>query len=179
MLSILRPQLLKTTRRFGGRWIHSCAPLLNSSVHRINTQSEVYKYSKEGPLHVKFTNEHEWLAVFGDNTAFIGITSYASEALGDATYIELPELGARYERGDLIGSVESVKSASEIYTPVTGEVIYVNKNLELKPQIINEDPMGAGWIAQIKLEDVKELEADELMSETDYESSLQDLEDSH
>lgn len=128
---------------------------------------------------MKFTNEHEWLAVFGDDTAFVGITKYASEALGDATYIELPEVGGRYERGDLIGSVESVKSASEIYTPVTGEVINVNKNLELKPQIINDDPMGAGWIAQIKLEDVKELEADELMTENDYENSLQELEESN
>ncbi|KAM9899795.1 hypothetical protein OXX69_009339 [Metschnikowia pulcherrima] len=123
----------------------------NTTNFRVNTDSHVFKYLKEGPKFIKFTNEHEWLAVHEDNTAFIGVTDYAANALGDTTFVELPEVGATYEEGESIGSVESVKSASEIYAPVSGEVVAVNEELESKPQLINTDPMGNGWIAQIKL----------------------------
>lgn len=148
----------------------------NSVNFKLNTESHVYKYLEEGPKFVKFTPEHEWLAVFKDDTAFVGITTYASEALGDTTFVELPEIGVTYEAGELIGSVESVKSASEIYSPVAGEVIAINDILESKPQLINDDPMGAGWIAQIKLsqsaEEVAGLE--ELLDVKQYEATLEE-----
>lgn len=148
----------------------------NSVNFKLNTESFVYKYLEEGPKFVKFTPEHEWLAVFKDDTAFVGITTYASEALGDTTFVELPEVGVTYEAGELIGSVESVKSASEIYSPVAGEVIAINDILESKPQLINDDPMGAGWIAQIKLsqsaEEVAGLE--ELLDVEQYEATLEE-----
>lgn len=148
----------------------------NSVNYKLNTESLAYKYLEEGPKFVKFTPEHEWLAVFKDDTAFLGITTYASEALGDTTFVELPEVGVTYEAGELIGSVESVKSASEIYSPVAGEVIAVNNILESKPQLINDDPMGGGWIAQIQLaQSAEEVFANEELLEADqYEKSLEE-----
>lgn len=153
-----------------------CSVRYNSVNFMLNTQSHAYKYVKEGPKFVKFTAEHEWLAVHADDTAFIGITSYASEALGDTTFVELPEVGVSYDAGESIGSVESVKSASEIYSPVAGEVIAINDVLESKPQLINDDPMGAGWIAQIKLAEPAEVvEAkEELLDVKQYEDSLEE-----
>ncbi|GEQ69952.1 hypothetical protein JCM33374_g3628 [Metschnikowia sp. JCM 33374] len=148
----------------------------NTTNFRINTESHVFKYLNEGPKFVKFTNDHEWLAVHDDNTAFIGITDYAANALGDTTFVELPEVGVTYEEGESVGSVESVKSASEIYSPVTGEVIAVNETLESKPQLINVDPMGSGWIAHIKLtKPIEEVETQEgLMDEEAYMVLLND-----
>lgn len=148
----------------------------NSNNFRINTESHVFKYLNEGPKFVKFTNDHEWLAVHDDNTAFVGITEYAANALGDTTFVELPEVGVTYEEGESVGSVESVKSASEIYSPVTGEVVAVNDNLESKPQLINIDPMGGGWIAQIKLsKPLEEVESQEgLMDAETYALFLND-----
>lgn len=145
----------------------------NSVNHKINTQSFVYKYHQEGPKDVKFSSDHEWLAIHQDDSAFLGITTYASEALGDATFVELPEVGDKFETGESIGSVESVKSASEIYLPAGGEVVAVNDVLELNPQLINEDPMGEGWIVQIKLTD-PELKDSQLMTEQEYDESLND-----
>lgn len=148
----------------------------NSNNYKLRTDSRAVKYTAEGPRFVKFTEEHEWLAAHGDDTVFIGITRYASEALGDATYVELPELGAKVEVGESIGSVESVKSASEIYSPVSGEVFAVNGSLESNPQAINDDPMGEAWIAQIKLNENFETLQDQegLMSESEYEKFLQE-----
>lgn len=145
-----------------------------STGYKLNTDSFAYKYLEAGPKYVKFTPEHEWLAVHEDDTAFIGITTYAAEALGDTTFVELPEVGVKYESGDSLGSVESVKSASEIYAPVTGEVIAVNENLESRPQLINEDPIGEGWIAQIRLAESAETVngKEELLDEANYEASL-------
>lgn len=148
---------------------------MNSNNHKINTDSFVFKYFQEGPKTVKYTNEHEWLAIHGDETGFLGITKYASEALGDATFVELPEVGDEVEAGESIGSVESVKSASEIYSPISGEIVAINEPLGSNPQLINEDPMGEGWIAQIKIADPEAIESNsELLSEEQYEKSLQD-----
>ncbi|KAK6204505.1 H-protein subunit of glycine cleavage system [Scheffersomyces amazonensis] len=148
--------------------------IANSISHKVNKDSHVYKYLNEGPKSVKYTSEHEWLATFDDDTAFVGITKYASEALGDVTFVELPEVGDQVEVGDTIGSVESVKSASEIYSPVAGEVINVNLNLESEPALINTDPIGNGWIAHIKLNNVEDVEAsEELLTEEQYEASLE------
>lgn len=148
----------------------------NSTNHKLNTDSRAFKYSQEGPLFLKFTEEHEWLAVHKDDTAFIGITLYASDSLGDATFIELPEVGDRVEVGDSIGSVESVKSASEIYSPVAGEVVAVNETLESSPQLINEDPQGEAWIAHIKLNETADVvgQQENLLSAEEYEALLQE-----
>ncbi|CAH2355536.1 glycine cleavage system H protein, mitochondrial [[Candida] railenensis] len=151
------------------------AARFNSADHKINTNSFVYKYLEEGPKTVKYTAEHEWLAVFKDDTAFVGITKYASDALGDATFIELPEVGVTVEAGESIGSVESVKSASEIYSPVAGEILAINQNLESSPGLINEDPLGEAWIAQIKLSDPSVVESsEELLDVAEYDASLED-----
>ncbi|EGW32594.1 H-protein subunit of glycine cleavage system [Spathaspora passalidarum NRRL Y-27907] len=147
---------------------------MNTISYKLNKGSHVYKYlSGDGPEYVKYTPEHEWLAVFPDTSAFVGITDYASEALGDVTYVELPEVGDKVEVGDVIGSVESVKSASEIYSPVAGEIVAVNTDLNSNPTILNIDPMGNGWIAHIKLDDPEAVkESAELMGIEEYTASL-------
>ena len=137
-----------------------------------------FTYSSSGPTSVKYTTQHEWVAAHADGTAFLGITKYAADALGDATYVELPEQETQLEAGEPYGSVESVKSASEVYQPVAGEIIEANTKLESHPQLINQDPLGEGWIARIKIADPKALESqDDLMSLEQYERSLK--EDEH
>lgn len=124
---------------------------------------------------VRYTNEHEWIAQHDDGVAFVGITKYAADALGDATFVELAEVGDALSTGDSMGSVESVKSSSEIYSPVNGEVLEVNTELNDSPQLINEDPMGAAWLAKIKTEGKLE-DYDELLTEDQYHESLKDEE---
>ncbi|KAA8914427.1 hypothetical protein TRICI_002925 [Trichomonascus ciferrii] len=119
---------------------------------------------------IKYSEEHEWIAAHEDGTAFIGITKYAADALGDATYVEVPEEGREFEKGESIGSVESVKSASELYSPVSGEVIRGNEELADNPATVNSDPAGDGWFAHVKLSDKSEL--DELMSIEAYEEFI-------
>lgn len=149
--------------------------IADSVNHKLNKDSHVYKYLNQGPRSIKYTPEHEWLATFEDDSSFVGITQYASEALGDVTFVELPEVGDKVEIGDTIGSVESVKSASEIYSPVSGEIIAVNQLLESDPQLLNNDPIGDGWIAHIKLSDPSEIESsEELLTEEAYEKSLEE-----
>lgn len=134
-----------------------------------------FTYSPSGPSAVKYTNQHEWLAAHSDGTAFLGITKYASDALGDATYVELPEKETQLEAGEAYGSVESVKSASEVYQPVSGEIIEANNKLESQPQLINTDPLGDGWIARIKITEPDSLESQEgLLSLEQYERSLKE-----
>ncbi|QLL34119.1 hypothetical protein HG536_0F04450 [Torulaspora globosa] len=136
-----------------------------------------FTYSGAGPSTVLYTSQHEWIAAHQDGTAFVGITRYAADALGDATYVELPETGSSLEKGESLGSVESVKSASEIYQPVAGEVVEANAALEEAPQLINKDPMGDGWIAKIRIGDASELQSAELLTLEAYERSLK--EDQH
>jgi glycine cleavage system H protein len=97
-----------------------------------------------------YTNTHEWVRV-EDEIAVIGITDFAQEQLGDITYVELPAVGDVLEAGQEMGSVESVKAASELYCPVTGEVIEVNEELEGTPEKVNSDPFGEGWMLRVKL----------------------------
>ncbi|CCH61128.1 hypothetical protein TBLA_0E00670 [Henningerozyma blattae CBS 6284] len=131
-----------------------------------------FAYSPTGPASIKYTTQHEWLATHSDKTTFLGITKYAADALGDATYIELPEIDTEVEAGDSISSVESVKSASEIYFPIKGTVVEVNENLIENPQLINIDPMGSGWIAKIKIDDEKDLVSKDLLELEQYENYL-------
>ncbi|SCU84299.1 LANO_0C00980g1_1 [Lachancea nothofagi CBS 11611] len=139
------------------------------------TSSQIpFTFSKAGPLAVKYTSQHEWIAAHQDGTAFVGITKYAADALGDATYVELPDIDTELEAGDSLGSLESVKSASEIYSPLAGTVVEVNESLNDSPQLINEDPMGEAWIAKLRLSNLEDLKNEELMSLEKYEESLKE-----
>ena len=102
------------------------------------------------PEDLKYAKSHEWVLVEGD-IATVGITYFAQEQLGDLTFVELPEVGDTFEAGTEMGSVESVKAASEIYAPVTGEVVEVNEELEDAPEKVNEEPYGEGWLLKFKI----------------------------
>jgi glycine cleavage system H protein len=121
------------------------------------------------PDNFRYTKEHEWVLVEGD-TGTIGITDHAQEELGDIVYVDLPKAGARIEQGKSLGSVESVKAVSEIYSPVSGEVADVNRALADTPETLNSDPHGAGWLVKIRLS--APAEVDRLMSAADYESYI-------
>lgn len=103
------------------------------------------------PAECKYTKNHEYLKPLGDGTALVGITSYAQEALGDVVHVELPEVGASFGAGDEIGTVESVKTVSEVFLPSAGEVVAVNEDLNDHPEWVNEDCYGKGWMLKIKL----------------------------
>ncbi|HBE94073.1 MAG TPA: glycine cleavage system protein GcvH [Desulfovibrio sp.] len=102
------------------------------------------------PANLLYTKSHEWTKIDGD-TATVGITQFAQEQLGDLTFVDLPKAGDQVTAGAEMGSVESVKAASELYSPVTGEVVAVNEDLASAPEKINQDPYGAGWMIQVKL----------------------------
>ena len=118
---------------------------------------------------LKFAETHEWVLDNGDGTITIGISNQAQHFLGDVVFVDLPEVGDNTEAGEAFSLVESVKAASDIYAPVTGEVIEINEDLEASPELINESPYSAGWIAKIKLADVAEL--DNLLSSEDYHAA--------
>ncbi|HWQ56755.1 MAG TPA: glycine cleavage system protein GcvH [Bryobacteraceae bacterium] len=119
------------------------------------------------PDTLRYTKEHEWVLVEGD-TGTIGITDHAQQELGDIVYVDLPKPGASIAQGAALGSVESVKAVSDIYAPVSGEVLEVNPVLADAPERLNEDPHGAGWLVKMKLQDPAQ--AANLMSAADYES---------
>ena len=115
----------------------------------------------------KYSEDHEWITVEG-NTGTVGITDFAQQQLGDVVFVELPEVGTQLRQGDNSGVVESVKAASEIYSPVSGEIVEANSLLEDAPDTVNSDPTGDGWFFKIKLSDA--LELDGLMDETAYKA---------
>ena len=121
------------------------------------------------PENYRYTKEHEWVLVEGD-AGTIGITDHAQDALGDIVYVDLPKAGARIEQGKSLGSVESVKAVSDIYSPVSGEVAEVNRALADTPETLNSDPHGAGWLVKIRLSAPADLEG--LMSAAEYESYI-------
>ncbi|HKY32103.1 MAG TPA: glycine cleavage system protein GcvH [Candidatus Polarisedimenticolia bacterium] len=108
------------------------------------------------PEHLKYTKDHEWIAVEG-STGTIGVTHFAQKELGDVVFVELPDVGRRLGQGEELGTIESVKAVSEIYCPVSGEVIEVNHALRDHPEAVNGDPYGAGWILKVRLGDAAEL----------------------
>ena len=103
------------------------------------------------PADLKYTKDHEWLKPAGDGTALVGITHYAQDALGDVVFVDLPEAGATFAQGEEFGTVESVKTVSELNMPAAGEVLDVNAGLADHPEAVNEDPYGKGWLVKIKL----------------------------
>jgi len=118
------------------------------------------------PSELKYASSHEWARLEEDGTVTIGITDHAQEALGDVVFVELPEVGDRLAVGDEAGVVESVKAASDIYAPVSGEVIAINEALEDEPETVNADPYNDGWFYRIQPDDTDELE--NLLSAEDY-----------
>ena len=119
----------------------------------------------------RFTRDHEWVRLDGD-LAIVGITDYAQSQLGDVVYVELPEIGHRVEKGKEAAVVESVKAASEVYAPVSGEVAEINEMLATEPARVNADPMGDGWFVKLRLDDPREL--DSLMDEEGYTRFIQE-----
>ncbi|KQT13594.1 glycine cleavage system protein GcvH [Ramlibacter sp. Leaf400] len=115
---------------------------------------------------VKYTQEHEWVRLEAGDAAVVGITVHAQDALGDVVFVDLPEVGRRYAKGEVAGVVESVKAAADVYMPVTGEVTEVNESLRADPSLANTDPLGQGWFFKVKLADVSETSG--LMDETAY-----------
>lgn len=112
----------------------------------------------EVPVELKFLSSHEWVLV-EDNVATIGVSDHAQELLGDLVYVELPEQGSSIAAGDSVGVIESVKAASDIYAPISGEVIEVNDVLDGAPEKINNDPYGDGWMYKVAMEDPEEVES--------------------
>jgi len=121
---------------------------------------------------MKFSEEHEWVTVEGD-IATIGITDFAQKALGDIVFVEAPEVGSTVMQGDETGVVESVKAASDIITPVSGEVVEINEDLETTPNTVNTDPTGDGWMFKVKLSDTGEI--DGLMDDAAYKAHCESL----
>jgi glycine cleavage system H protein len=135
----------------------------------------VAKFRQEVNMDLKdfrFTKEHEWIKVDGD-IATVGISDYAQKELGDVVYVELPAVGDSFGRGDACSNIESVKAVSDIYAPLSGEITEVNETLENKPEQINTDPYGEGWIFKLKIENPEELK--DLMSAEAYDEYLKGI----
>lgn len=119
------------------------------------------------PTDLRYTKEHEWVRVEGE-TGTVGITDHAQKELGDIVYVDLPKVGSLATKGQTFGSVESVKAVSDIYAPISGEIVAINDALATKPEMINEDPHGVAWLVKIKLSAPEEIK--QLMSLEDYQT---------
>ena len=122
------------------------------------------------PSELKYATSHEWVRNEGDGTVTIGITEHAQDLLGDMVFVELPDVGDAVSTGDDVAVAESVKAASDIYAPVTGEVVEVNEELEDSPELVNSDAFGDGWLFKVKLDDAGEL--DDLLDAEGYANSI-------
>ncbi|HEY6805987.1 MAG TPA: glycine cleavage system protein GcvH [Pyrinomonadaceae bacterium] len=118
------------------------------------------------PEDLHYSKDHEWIRVEGD-VATIGITDYAQNSLGDVVYVELPKPGDKFETNESFGSVESVKAVSEVFTPISGEVVEINESLADEPESVNSDPYGTGWMVKVKM--TNSGEADSLLTAAEYE----------
>ena len=121
------------------------------------------------PQDIRYTSEHEWIRVEGDE-AYVGITDYAQSELGEIVFIDVPTLGETVGQGEVFGSIEAVKTVSDLNMPVSGEVLEINEELDSAPELVNNDPYGKGWIIRISVKDAAEL--DKLMDAAAYEASL-------
>ena len=122
------------------------------------------------PSELRYATSHEWVRTEGDGTATVGITEHAQDLLGDMVFVELPDVGDNVSTGDDVAVCESVKAASDIYAPVSGEVIAVNEELEDAPELVNSDAFGEGWLFKIKLDDANEVES--LLDADGYQNIL-------
>ncbi|PLX25005.1 MAG: glycine cleavage system protein H [Salinivirgaceae bacterium] len=122
------------------------------------------------PENLKYTKDHEWIKVDGDS-AVIGVTDFAQQQLGDVVFVEVETEGDTLSKGDVFGTIEAVKTVSDMYMPVSGEVVEVNPKLEDAPETVNEDPYGDGWMIKVKMSDAGELE--DLMSAEDYKKEVE------
>ena len=122
------------------------------------------------PSELKYTTSHEWVRLEADGTVTVGITEHAQGLLGDMVFVELPDVGDAVTTGDDVAVAESVKAASDIYAPITGEVIEVNEELEDAPELVNSDAFGGGWLFKLKVEDASELET--LLDAEGYANSI-------
>ena len=127
------------------------------------------------PSGIKYSKSHEWVENLGDGSVRVGITDHAQALLGDMVFIEAPEVGATVTLGEECAVVESVKAASDVYCPVSGEVVEINESLMDAPEAVNHDPYGGGWIMRIQLSNISELE--ELMDSDDYGAMIEDGDD--
>lgn len=118
------------------------------------------------PANLKYTKDHEWVKVTNGNEAIVGITEFAAHELGDIVYVEIDTIGETIEREEAFGTIEAVKTVSDMFMPVTAEVVEFNEGLEANPDLINKDPYGEGWMAKIKVTDMAQL--DELLSAAEY-----------
>ena len=123
------------------------------------------------PENVKYTKEHEWVRV-ENGTAVVGITDYAQEQLGDVVYVELPDMGTELTQFNTCGTIESVKTVSDLYAPLSGEVVKINEELDESPELINDDPYGAGWILEVTVSNPDELQ--QLLSASEYEAFIKE-----
>ena len=121
------------------------------------------------PENYRYTKEHEWVHV-EDGVGTIGITFHAQKELGDIVYVDLPKVGARVEKGKSLGSVESVKAVSDIYSPVSGEVVAINESLTSAPEKLNNDPHGAAWLVKVRMSAPDEVQ--QLLSSSDYQTYI-------
>lgn len=119
------------------------------------------------PENLKYTREHEWIRDNGDGTATVGVTDFAQGELGDIVFVELEEVGFEFEKDESFGTVEAVKTVSELFAPVSGKITAVNEKLEDEPELVNDDPYGDGWMITLKISDKSELE--NLMTAEEYE----------
>lgn len=122
------------------------------------------------PEDLKYTREHEWLRDNGDGTATIGITEFAQNELGDIVFVEIEEEGFEFDQDDVFGTVEAVKTVSELFAPVDGEIVAINEELEDEPELVNSDPYGKGWMIKIKVSEASQLE--ELLSAEEYQEII-------
>ncbi|MDR2335383.1 glycine cleavage system protein GcvH [Diaphorobacter ruginosibacter] len=117
-------------------------------------------------MSIHYSKDHEWINAADANSAVVGITVHAQDALGDVVFVDLPEVGKTFSQGEVAGVVESVKAAADVYMPVSGEIVEVNEALRDDPSLANSDPLGAGWFFKVKLSDASQLAG--LMDETSY-----------
>lgn len=120
------------------------------------------------PEDLKYTKEHEWLRNNGDGTATIGVTDFAQSELGDIVFVELEPEGTKFEQDEVFGTVEAVKTVSELFAPVGGEIVEINEVLEAEPELVNDDPYGDGWMVKITVADEEQL--NDLMSAEEYKN---------
>ena len=121
------------------------------------------------PTNLKYTKDHEWVLIEGD-TATVGVTDFAQGELGDVVFVEIETEGEALAQGDTFGTIEAVKTVSDLFMPVGGEVVAVNEKLEADPEVVNKDPYGDGWLIKIKVSDAAETDA--LLSAEDYEALI-------